>query len=75
MDAISTHYRDAQDTIDTLTSTATKLEVWRPVNLSAHLFYLVKNSICAIAIITLISQRDQFSFSQNLLLALLNDPS
>ncbi|KAF4117409.1 hypothetical protein G5714_001962 [Onychostoma macrolepis] len=26
LDAMSTHYRDAQDTIDTLTSTATKLE-------------------------------------------------
>lgn len=31
LDAMSTHYRDAQDTINTLTSTATKLEVWRPV--------------------------------------------
>lgn len=39
LDAMAPHYRDAQDTINSLTSTATKLEVWRPVLLSVHLIH------------------------------------
>lgn len=38
LDVMAPHYRDAQDTINSLTSTATKLEVWQPVILSVHLF-------------------------------------
>lgn len=39
LDAMAPHYRDAQDTINSLTSTATKLEVWRTVLLSVHLIH------------------------------------
>lgn len=57
LDAMAPHYKNAQDTIDSLTSTATKLEVWRPVILSVH-YFISKNNICANAIIMSISQRD-----------------